>query len=585
MSTVVTPCCGIGSHVGSQNSVGSKWVWESMNPGATVAPPASSTARRRSRRSGPISATTPRRRGRRPGSPAHRCRRRPHPPRTRRPLTFASSCRPRLPFYRHRGVRHAQPRPSATDRGAAMDEPTMRHLRLRHALLRDARRVHAVPARGVPRSGHLPRSRMPTATRSILAGRPRRDVQQRAGARLRPRLPPGLAEGDAEADGVGQSRRDLRAAADAARVPSSASRGCGCSSSRASTGAVLLPVGDGAVGRALRRSTPDALYANLHSFNRWFDETWGFNGEDRIYATALLSLRDLDRSVAELERRSSSAGARVVLLPTGPGVRPLPRRPLLRSDLVATQRGRRRRRVPHHAVLVLRRISPAWGHDADPGSWHMSAWQWMNVYGERPIEDTLSALIFDNLFGRFPGLDGAGRRARRELGAALRRSTWTRAAAWAATARGSAGRCDERPSEIFRRHVRVAPYPEDDVVRIVTDLGSRRLDRHGLRLPARRGARRAGRLRRAAHPLVGRRPAQDHAGQRRGDARAPGEPAPLTVDLRYPPDGGDLPSAGADVHRRTRGRGRATSTRWRNRCTSIGLLGLDLADASTAAAG
>ena len=43
MSTVVTPCCGIGSHVGSQNSVGSKCVCESMNPGATVAPPASST--------------------------------------------------------------------------------------------------------------------------------------------------------------------------------------------------------------------------------------------------------------------------------------------------------------------------------------------------------------------------------------------------------------------------------------------------------------------------------------------------------------------------------------------------------------
>ena len=34
----------------------------------------------------------------------------------------------------------------------------------------------------------------------------------------------------------------------------------------------------------------------------------------------------------------------------------------------------------------------------------MSAWQWMNVYGQRPIEDTLSALIFDNLFGRFPDL-------------------------------------------------------------------------------------------------------------------------------------------------------------------------------------
>ena len=33
------------------------------------------------------------------------------------------------------------------------------------------------------------------------------------------------------------------------------------------------------------------------------------------------------------------------------------------------------------------------------------------------------------------------------------------------------GTLPERPSAIFNAHVRVAPYPEDDVVKIVTDLG------------------------------------------------------------------------------------------------------------------
>ena len=28
----------------------------------------------------------------------------------------------------------------------------------------------------------------------------------------------------------------------------------------------------------------DALYANLSSYNRWYDETWGFNYQDRLYA-------------------------------------------------------------------------------------------------------------------------------------------------------------------------------------------------------------------------------------------------------------------------------------------------------------
>src|SRR4029079_4006315 len=41
----------------------------------------------------------------------------------------------------------------------------------------------------------------------------------------------------------------------------------------------------------------DALYVNLQSFNRWYNEEWGFNYNDTLYATALLSLRDLDRAI------------------------------------------------------------------------------------------------------------------------------------------------------------------------------------------------------------------------------------------------------------------------------------------------
>ncbi|WP_372349724.1 hypothetical protein [Streptomyces sp. KL116D] len=32
---------------------------------------------------------------------------------------------------------------------------------------------------------------------------------------------------------------------------------------------------------------------NLTSFNRWIDEDWGFNTQDRIHAPALLSLDTL----------------------------------------------------------------------------------------------------------------------------------------------------------------------------------------------------------------------------------------------------------------------------------------------------
>ena len=41
---------------------------------------------------------------------------------------------------------------------------------------------------------------------------------------------------------------------------------------------------------------------------------------------------------------------------------------------------------------------------------------------------------------------------------------------WAATGRGWA--LTERPSNIFTRHIRVVPYPEDDTVGMIERLGS-----------------------------------------------------------------------------------------------------------------
>ena len=79
---------------------------------------------------------------------------------------------------------------------------------------------------------------------------------------------------------------------------------------------IIYPSGMALAAEHYVSDTP-ALYANLRSFNRWIDEEWGFNFEDRIYATALLSLRDLDSAVAETEA-IINAGAKFVMLPTGP---------------------------------------------------------------------------------------------------------------------------------------------------------------------------------------------------------------------------------------------------------------------------
>lgn len=213
----------------------------------------------------------------------------------------------------------------------------------------------------------------------------------------------------------------------------------------------------------------DALYVNLASFNRWYDETWGFNHQDRIYATAVLSLRDLDRAVA-LTDEILARGAKVVLLPTGPAYGRSPGHP--HYDPVWTRLAEAGVTVAFHIMpfWYFDAISPAWGLESDPAAWHMSAWQWMNVYGERPIVDTISSLVFDNLFGRHPNL----RVLIAEHGASWVPHTLRHMDKSRGMGRNGpwiGGKLTDRPSNIFKEFVRVAPYPEDDIPWIVDNLG------------------------------------------------------------------------------------------------------------------
>lgn len=213
----------------------------------------------------------------------------------------------------------------------------------------------------------------------------------------------------------------------------------------------------------------DALYVNLHSFNRWYDETWGFNHDDRLYATAVLSLRDLDRAVA-LTEDILERGAKVVLLPTGPAYGRGPADPYF--DPVWSRLNEAGVTVAFHIMpfWYFDAISPAWGVDSDPAAWHMSAWQWMNIYGERPVIDTISSLIFDNTFGRYPNT----RVLIAEHGASWVPHTLKHMDKSRGMGRNGpwvGGKLDDRPSKIFKEFVRVAPYPEDDIPWIVENLG------------------------------------------------------------------------------------------------------------------
>ena len=209
------------------------------------------------------------------------------------------------------------------------------------------------------------------------------------------------------------------------------------------------------------RHDPEATFAAITAFNRWLEEEWGFGADGRIFGVPLLSLVDVDLAVRELERLLAR-GARMVHLNVGPVNGRSPGDPYF--DPVWARLAEARVPVAYHASEsgYNELLSTQWGHRARPRSHHQSAWQNAFCFIEAPLMHTLGALIFDNLFGRFPSL----RVATIECGGSWvpyllprldkAQRSCTMHSPWVG------GRLEDRASDVFKAHVYVNPYPEED---------------------------------------------------------------------------------------------------------------------------
>jgi predicted TIM-barrel fold metal-dependent hydrolase len=215
---------------------------------------------------------------------------------------------------------------------------------------------------------------------------------------------------------------------------------------------------------------PEQMYLNFHSFNQWLKDEWGFGQDGRIFAAPQLSLLDLDRAVDELDWLLAE-GARVIGMRPGPAFGRSPADPYF--DPIWSRINEAKVPVAYHVGEsgYNEMMSVHWGETANPSSHRQSAFQWTNFYCDRPIMDTVSALTFHNLFGRFPNINivsvenGSGwveyiLKAMDKMGGMGRNGPWI------------GGRVRGRPSKILLQHLFVSPFFEDDVEGLTELLGS-----------------------------------------------------------------------------------------------------------------
>lgn len=222
--------------------------------------------------------------------------------------------------------------------------------------------------------------------------------------------------------------------------------------------AVLFP-SSGLAFDAQMASRPDAACAAATAFNRWIEEDWGFAYQDRLYSAAFVSLQSLDMAIAELER-VLVAGARIIQIRLGAVNGRSPADPYFDPFWARVQEAGVPVALHITASGYEAVIARMWGENPHLEHAQRSAFQWYATFATRPAMDTFAALIFHNLFSRFPRLrvlsveNGSRWVATllQEMDAAYRFVAGNPMTDWLA------GPLKQRPSDVFREHVWVAPF-------------------------------------------------------------------------------------------------------------------------------
>ena len=178
-----------------------------------------------------------------------------------------------------------------------------------------------------------------------------------------------------------------------------------------------------------------AAYANVHSFNQWFDEDWGFGRDGKLFAPAMLSLADRDFAVQEFDF-VLARGARIILLPTGPANGRSPGDPYF--DPIWSRINEAGATVAFHIMenWYNEKIAPAWGHNPcpAPGTCRRGSGTTSTASGRSRTLCPRSSSTTSSAGSRTStswSLSSA------PPGCRTSSPTWTRAGEWAVTAPGS----------------------------------------------------------------------------------------------------------------------------------------------------
>jgi len=214
----------------------------------------------------------------------------------------------------------------------------------------------------------------------------------------------------------------------------------------------------------LKDDTP-AVVALMRGFNRWIEEDWGFDYKEKIFASPYISLVDLEQAVSELEW-CLEKGARTIVMRPAPiwteGGQLSPGDPVFDPFWS---------RVNEAGVTTVIHAgdsgysSQGYAEDAFGSSMTGRYRPSIKAFSiERAAHDWLITMSMERMYTRFPnlriasvenGADYLDMLFRKLKQQAMKSPTWF----------------DEDPVELFREHVWMNPFWEDNVYEVIELMG------------------------------------------------------------------------------------------------------------------
>jgi predicted TIM-barrel fold metal-dependent hydrolase len=211
----------------------------------------------------------------------------------------------------------------------------------------------------------------------------------------------------------------------------------------------------------------DGLYANLKAMNRYLGHEWGYNYENRIFTPPFISFADPQGALDLLDDILRIETPRVIQTSTGPSMHTSPFRPENdRFWSICNEAGIRL--TTHLASLTRYAAQGEEWNEPEVMLGDMDAFQWVFYYGDRPAMETLGASILQGWFEKFPNM---------MLLLSEQGTVWLPYLvrkmdhAFMMGRRGTWSKLSKRPTEYVKQHVVVAPFPEENVPRVMEAVG------------------------------------------------------------------------------------------------------------------